>query len=66
MYRSNNLAPIYSTETDKQDNRSEGEIPYQQYDSNYDQDEFEDQDDDDDDFALPRGHEQNKSTSEPS
>ena len=59
MYRNENLGPIYSTSMDKQELRSEGEIAFDKYDSNYDQDEFEEQDDDDDDFALPKNHEQN-------
>ena len=49
MYRNENLNPIYSTQMDKED-RSEGEIPYKQYDSNYEDNDFEDPDDCDDDF----------------
>ena len=60
------LKAIYSTSMDKED-KSEGEITYNnddKYDSNYEGEEFEDQDDedDDDDFALPKNHEQNKAS----
>ena len=56
------MKAIYSTQQDKDDNKSEGEITYNnddRYDSNYEGEEFEDQDDedDDDDFALPKNHE---------
>jgi len=61
------MKAIYSTQMDKDDNKSEGEITYNnddKYDSNYEGEEFEDQDDedDDDDFALPKNHEQNMRT----
>ena len=63
---SERMKAIYSTSMDKED-KSEGEITYNnddKYDSNYEEEEFEDQDDedDDDDFALPKNHEQNKAS----
>jgi hypothetical protein len=58
------MKAIYSTQADKEDNKSDDEIPINnddKYDSNYEGEMFEDQDDDDDDFALPKNHEQNMS-----
>ena len=65
------LNPIYSTEMDKQNDLSEGEIDLRRpnaqgynlidenYSSNYESDQFEDADMDDD-FNLPAEHKQNK------
>lgn len=57
--------PVYSTEHDKQA-PSEGEIIEKSDHTSYSGDKFESEDDQSDDFRLPKHHEQNLETSEPS